>query len=59
MDPPTDRRIRDRHTLPAGAIVVADGTVWRVLADGSTEEVLPGGHPRPGCAHATATRRTP
>jgi hypothetical protein len=30
------------------------GEVLRVTDDGHVEEVLPGGHPRPGTAHATA-----
>jgi hypothetical protein len=44
--------------FPPGSVVVdlATCTTWRVLED-RVEEVLPPGHPRPGCAHATATRR--
>jgi hypothetical protein len=39
------------------AIVVLDDGVFIVLLDGTLVPLLAGGHPRPGCAHATATRR--
>ncbi len=37
--------------LPAGAVAVGPGgPVLRVRPDGGCDEVLPGGHPRPGPA---------
>jgi ribosomal protein L12E/L44/L45/RPP1/RPP2 len=58
--------LRDRERFPfmrgivlmAGVIVEdqASGVRVRVLPDGSLEELLAGGHPRPGAAHATARR---
>lgn len=35
------------------------GEAVRVLDDGTLEPVHPGGYPRPGAAHSTATRRAP
>lgn len=64
---PADRAVlppQPRHTaggvarLPAGAIVLGDaGERYRVTPEGDVEELLPGGMPRPGCAHATARPR--
>lgn len=36
--------------LPIGAVLVLDGQVVRVRADGGLEPVLAGGHPRAGAA---------
>jgi hypothetical protein len=52
---------RDLGRLPVGAVVITDaGDVLLVREDGATDPILPGGYPRPGCAHCTAvaTRRT-
>ncbi len=60
---PIDLRDRARFPWMAGmvlavpGVIVEDegsGTRVRVLPDGSLEEILPGGHPRPGTSHATA-----
>ncbi len=56
----TPARIVEVHSqalgrLPVGAIVILPGgEVLRVREDGGTDELLPGGHPRPGHAHATS-----
>lgn len=39
---------------PGAVIVDHDGGVFRLSPDGRLEPILPGGHPRPGSAHATA-----
>jgi hypothetical protein len=45
-------------SLPAGAILVLEGgTILRIRSDGELDELLPPGHPRPGCSHAVATSR--
>jgi hypothetical protein len=43
-----------------GLIVEDEGSGERIRVqdDGRLERLLPGGHPRPGAAHATATRRS-
>lgn len=35
--------------------VMDDGSVWLLRMDGTFTPHLPGGHPRPGASHATAT----
>ena len=42
---------------PIGVVVQLDGTTILVAEDGSATLILPGGWPRPGCAHATARRQ--
>jgi hypothetical protein len=50
----TAPRVIEESKVPPGSVVYdLDGTTWRVL-EGRAEEVLPPGHPRPGCAHCTA-----
>jgi hypothetical protein len=48
-------------TVPAGveirAVLVGDDGIFLVRRDGTIESLLAGGHPRPGLAHCTATRR--
>ncbi len=40
------------------AVLVFDDGVYLVRRDGTLERLLPGGYPRPGAAHSTASRRT-
>jgi hypothetical protein len=48
------------HALPGVLVIGDDGTTLRVRADGGVEEVLPGGHARPGIAgDPCATRSSP
>ncbi len=55
--------LRDRPPWLRGIVLALPGIIFeyeatgerlRLLADGTLEPVLPGGYPRPGCAHATA-----
>lgn len=39
------------------AVLVLDDGVYLLRVDGTLEPLLAGGHPRPGAAHATATRK--
>lgn len=39
------------------AVLVLDDGLYLLLRDGTLVALLAGGHPRPGCAHATAERR--
>ncbi len=39
------------------AVLVLDDGIYLVRLDGTLEPLLAGGHPRPGAAHSTATRR--
>jgi hypothetical protein len=56
--------LRDRPAWLRGIVLAAPGIIFedeasgarlRVMPDGSLEEIVAGGHPRPGCAHSTAT----
>jgi hypothetical protein len=38
-------------------VLVLDDAVYIVKPDGTLELLLPGGHPHPGCSHATVRRR--
>ncbi len=57
--------VRDRPAWLRGVVLALPGTIFeseagerlRLLEDGTLEPLLAGGHPRPGAAHATATRR--
>ncbi len=40
------------------AVLVLDDGMYLVRRDGTLELLLAGSHPRPGCSHATATRRS-
>jgi hypothetical protein len=46
--------LRDRPEWMLGIVLAVPGLVLEDEASG--ERVQPGGHPRPGCAHATARR---
>jgi hypothetical protein len=38
------------------AVLILDDGIYLLRSDGTLERLLPSGHPRPGCAHATARR---
>jgi hypothetical protein len=38
-------------------VFIGDDAVFLVYADGTVKPLLAGGHPRPGAAHCTSTRR--
>jgi hypothetical protein len=43
--------------IPIRAVLVGDDAIFLVRRDGTVERLEAPGHPRPGLAHATATRR--
>lgn len=58
--------LRDRPAWMKGIVLGIPGIIFedegtgerlRLMPDGSLEPILPGGTPRPGCAHATARAR--
>jgi hypothetical protein len=46
-----------RPVEPVGVIIMTDGRRLRIGETGEVDEVLPGGHPRPGIAADPAARR--
>jgi hypothetical protein len=39
------------------AVFVDGDGIFLIYTDGTLERLLPGGHPRPGCAYSTARHR--